>query len=191
MERETPHEITLLLSQMAVGDRDAANRLMLLVVPELKKLAARYMRQERAGHTLQPTALVNEAYLKLVGMPPQAAWAGRAHFFAVASQVMRRILISHARARNAGKRGGLQFPVPLEDGIAVSYQRSEDLIALDDALTRLASMDPVRGRIVELRYFGGLAEEEIAELLGVSSRTVRRQWAGARLWLHRELARSE
>ena len=189
MDQETSHQISRLLSEMAAGDQNAASRLMPLVYPELKRLANRYMRRERTGHTLQPTALVHEAYIKIVGQPADIAWNGRTHFFAVAAQAMRRILIDHARTKQAEKRGGKQVPLSLEDGLAVSHQTPEDLIALDQALTRLEKIDPSLSRIVELRYFGGLTDAGVAEVLDVSERTVKRRWSSARLWLHRELSR--
>jgi len=159
---------------------------MPLIYAELHRLAAYYMRNERAGHTLQTTAVVHEAYLHLIGQ--QAAnWQSRAHFMAVAAQVMRHLLIDHARKRRAAKHGGLQQKVPLEQAFVTSDQQAEELIALEIALTRLAERDERQSRIVELRYFGGLSVQETAEVLTVSSKTVERDWTVARAWLQREV----
>ena len=173
-------EVTLLLSQLKRGDQDALARLVPLVYKELRRLAGHYMRGERAGHTLQPTALVNEVYLRMVGQT-RTDWQSRAHFIAVAAQMMRRILVNYALQRKAGKRtapnpAGLELP---DRGVAeYDFDR---LLAVDDALKRLSELDPQQGRIVELRYFGGLTVGETAEALGVSPRTVRREWVTARL----------
>jgi RNA polymerase sigma-70 factor (ECF subfamily) len=186
---ENPGEVTLLLSEMAKGDKDAASRLMPLVYQELRRLAGHYMRQERPDHTLQPTALVHEAYLKLVQQPPAGEWGGRSHFFAVAAQIMRHILVDYARAKRSEKRGGAQAKVPLDEGLVFSPEKSDELLALDEALQRLEQIDPVQARIVEMHFFGGLSGKDTAEALGISERTVRRHWATARLWLHREVAK--
>jgi RNA polymerase sigma-70 factor, ECF subfamily len=180
-------EVTLLLTQVKGGDQDALAQLIPLVYKELRRLAGHYMRDERIGHTLQPTALVHEVYLRLVGQT-QVDWQSRAHFIAVAAQMMRRILVNYALQRKAGKR---TVPAPvdldwLEQGTAGHH--FEEILAVDDALKRLSELDPQQGKVVEMRYFGGLTEEEIAEALGVTSRTVRREWATARLWLHAELS---
>jgi RNA polymerase sigma factor (TIGR02999 family) len=159
---------------------------MPLVYSELLRAARRYMRGERPDHTLQPTALVHEAYLRLVGQR-EIAWQNRAHFFGVAAQLMRRILVDHARARQAEKRGGDVGMVPLEEAMVFKEEGGPALLALDQALTRLNQFDPRQGRIVELRFFGGLTEEEIAAVLGVSARTIKRDWNVARAWLYNEI----
>lgn len=170
------------------GDRKAVEALVPLIYPELHRMAERYMRKERPGHTLQPTAIVNEAYMRLAGRRG-VAWQNRAHFFAAAAQSMRRILVEHARRRDARKRGGPGARHLLDTGVAAE-PRSVELIGLDDALTRLTELDGEQGRIVELRFFGGLTEEETAEVLNVSARTVHRKWLLAKAFLHRELAGS-
>jgi RNA polymerase sigma-70 factor (ECF subfamily) len=179
----SPGEITGLLSSMRRGDREAESRLMKLVYRELRRRAGRYMRGERPEHTLQPTALVNEAYLRLTHKN-RIDWRSRAHFYAVASVEMRRILVDHARNRAADKRGGPVEKIPLEDAAAYSTSRPEELLALDDALRQLAEWAPRAARVVEMLFFGGLTEAEIAEVLGVSVRTVKRDWSAARAWLH-------
>ena len=184
--REPAGEITNLLRKMQAGDRDAADRLVVEVYPELKRIAARHMRKERAGHTLQTTALVNEAYVKLVHQR-EADWSSRAHFFAVAAQIMRRILVDHARTKLADKRGGGVAPVPLDEAFVFSPERSEQVIALDEALSRLETHDKRVSRVVELRFFAGLSVEETAEALRISTRTVKRDWQFGRAWLQAEL----
>ncbi len=183
---ESAGEITRLLMELRKGNRAAESQLVPLVYGELRGLAARYMRQERPDHTLQPTALVHEAYLRLMEQR-QIDWQSRAHFYAVAAQLMRRILVDHARARRAGKRGGSHHKVSLEEAADIRHHQSVDLIGLDDALERLARWDTRQSRIVELRFFGGLSIEETAEVLGVSTRTVKREWTVARAWLYGEL----
>ncbi|MGA2599313.1 MAG: sigma-70 family RNA polymerase sigma factor [Bryobacteraceae bacterium] len=178
--------ISQLLESVRKGDADAAFTLMPLLYNELHRLAMHYMRSERPGHTLQATALVNEAYLKLIDQR-EANWESRSHFIAVAAQVMRNVLIDHARGRQRVKRGGLQQKVPLEDVVLISEEQTDDLIALDTAMKRLEEIDARQSRIVELRYFGGLTVEQTAEVLGISPKTVKRDWAVARAWLHREL----
>jgi RNA polymerase sigma factor (TIGR02999 family) len=178
--------ISQLLDSVRKGDADAAFTLMPLLYNELHRLAMHYMRSERPGHTLQATALVNEAYLKLIDQRA-ANWESRSHFIAVAAQVMRNVLIDHARGRQRVKRGGLQQKVPLEDVVLISEEQTDDLIALDTAMKRLEEIDARQSRIVELRYFGGLTVEQTAEVLGISPKTVKRDWAVARAWLHREL----
>ncbi len=180
------HEITRLLVAWSDGDQAALEQLTPLVYRELRRLAKGYMRRERPSHILQTTALINEAYLRLIDWK-QAHWRNRAHFFGVAAQLMRRILVDFARARHQEKRGGAVCHVSLDEAAAVSAERSAELIALDEALDRLAAIDPRRSRMVELRFFGGLSEDETAEALKVSPRTVRREWSLARAWLHREL----
>lgn len=183
----TPNdEITTLLHRFQEGDEDAQSQLVKMVQQELRVIAARYMRREKEGHTLQTTALVNEAYMKLVQMKG-ANWKDRAHFFAVAAQIMRRILVDHARKRIAGKRGGGFDMLPLDEGLVFSPQRSSELIRLDEAMTRLAEHDPRASKVIELRFFGGLSIVETAEVLNCSPRTVKREWTFARAWLREEL----
>lgn len=184
-----PGEVTRLLLAWRQGDREALERLIPLVYGELHRMAERYLRRERPGHTLQPTAIINEAYLRLVGRQG-VDWQDRAHFFAVAAQSMRRILVEHARRRDAKKRGGGEGARYLLDTVAVTEPRAVDLIALDDALAKLAALDSEQGRVVELRFFGGLTEEETAEVLSVSSRTIHRKWLAAKTFLYRELSGS-
>ncbi|MGI8742679.1 MAG: sigma-70 family RNA polymerase sigma factor [Bryobacteraceae bacterium] len=185
-DRRQFQTITKLLEQLNHGNRAAEEELIPIVYRELRLLAARYMRRERKDHTLQPTALVHEAYLKL--MQQQAGnWQNRAHFFAIASQVMRRILVDHARSRRAVKRGGLERRVTLNEGVFAAGNQAIDLIILDEALHRLAEFDERQSRIVELRFFGGLSLEEIAVVLDMSPRTVKRDWSVARAWLYGEL----
>lgn len=181
-------EITRLLVEIKGGNRRAQSELMPLVYAELRRLARGYMRGERPDHTLQATALVHEAYLKLVE-EPAIDWQGRAHFFAVAAQLMRRILVDHARAHQAAKRGGLDHKISLEEELIFSEAKSAELLALDEALVRLAEQDPRQARIVELRFFGGLSIEEIAEVLQISPRTVKRDWNMARAWLYEEISK--
>jgi RNA polymerase sigma factor (TIGR02999 family) len=183
-----PGEVTELLRQYRAGKREALDHLVPVVYGELRRIAARYMRAEGDGHTLQATALVNEAYLRLVDQR-DVEWQNRAHFFGVAAQVMRRLLVDHARGRNRRKRGGGIAVVPLEDHDVAGPAPDDavDLVALDAALDRLAELSPQQSRVVELRYFAGLSIEETAEVLGVSTMTVKRAWAMARAWLHREL----
>jgi RNA polymerase sigma-70 factor (ECF subfamily) len=181
-----PGEVTQLLAQLRAGERDAESKLIPLVYAELRRLAAHYLRGERADHTLQPTALVHEAYIRLTGLH-EVDWQSRSHFFATAATVMRRILVDHARAQNANKREGCRDAISLEEALVVSPARSLQLIALDDALDRLAKLDVRRSKIVELRFFGGLSEEETGEVLGVSARTVKRDWRVAKAWLYNEV----
>lgn len=180
-------EITRLLAQLREGHSEAEAKLVPLVYKQLHRLATSYMRHERPDHTLQPTALVNEAYLRLIAQENRE-WRDRAHFFGVAARLMREILVDHARARRAGKRGGLAEKVSLDDGLEFSLEKSRELVALDDALRDLERFDPQQGRIVELRFFGGLTVEETAEVLGISARTVKRDWSVARAWLHGQLS---
>ena len=179
-------EVTRLLARVREGQAGASDELFTRVHQELRRLAAGYMRHERREHTLQPTALVHEAYLRLVDQR-DASPENRAHFFGIAAGVMRRILIDHARARNAEKRGGDHLKVDLDEAAAEMSHPSESLIELDRALERLAAIDPRRARVVELRFFGGLTVEEIADLMAVGARTVDRDWRVARAWLRREL----
>jgi RNA polymerase sigma factor (TIGR02999 family) len=179
-------DVTLLLSELARGNQEAGEKLVPLVYDELKRLAKSYMRRERPDHTLQATALVHEAYLKLVKQQP-VHWQGRTHFFAIASQLMRQILIDHARGQLREKRGGVKEVLPLDEALVFSPERSEELLRLDEALARLSKLDPRQGRIVELRFFGGLSVEETSEFLGISPKTVKRDWSVAKTWLHCEL----
>jgi RNA polymerase sigma-70 factor (ECF subfamily) len=167
-------------------DRQSLDSLLPLVYQELRRLAAGYLRRERAGYTLQPTALVNEAYLRLLKDDP-GRWQNRAHFCAIAAHSMRQILIERARARNAQKRGGPRARVTLDEALLAGGERSIDLVALDEALERLTALDPEQARLVELRFFGGLTVEETADAMGISPATVKRHWTVARAWLAREL----
>jgi len=178
------HEVTLLLAEWAKGNQDALNDLMPLVYRELRQLAASYLRKERQGHTLQPTALVHEAYLRLVDQT-NPTWQSRSHFYGVAARLMRQILVDHARRKKAGKRGGLK--VSLDEAVSFQPERSRDLVALDSGLKALEKIDPRKCQAVELRYFGGLSMEEIAQALGVSAVTVRRDLRMAEAWLHKEM----
>jgi RNA polymerase sigma-70 factor (ECF subfamily) len=182
-------DITMLLHRFQQGDEHAQSALISAVYSELKVIAARYMRRESASHTLQTTALVNEAYLKLVNVK-NAQWQDRAHFFAVAAQVMRRILVDHARKHIAGKRGGGFDVLPLDEGLVFTPQRSRDMVKLDEALDRLEKSDPRVAQIVQLRFFGGLSIEETAEALRVSPRTVKREWTFGKAWLKTEFIQS-
>jgi RNA polymerase sigma factor (TIGR02999 family) len=179
-------DVTILLSESTRGNQDAIERLVPLVYDELKRLANCYMRRERPDHTLQATALVNEAYLKLV-CQQSVNWQSRSHFFGIAAQLMRRILIDHARRHLRKKRGGGQVVVPLDEGLFFSTGQSALLLRLDEALERLAKLDSRQGKIVELRFFGGMSVEETAEFLGISPKTVKRDWSVAKAWLHGEL----
>lgn len=180
------HDVTQLLVAWSDGDEAALEKLTPLVEAELHRLARRYMRNERAGHTLQTTALVNEAYLKLIDWK-NVRWQNRAHFFGIASQAMRRILVDHARAHAAGKRGSGDQKVSIEDVQLAALAPDIDILALDEVLTRLASLDPQQSRVVELRFFGGLTMEETAEVLQISPATVGREWTPAKAWLFAEL----
>jgi RNA polymerase sigma factor (TIGR02999 family) len=178
--------VTELLVLWRQGDRAAQERLMGLVYDDLRRRAAGYLRRERAGHTLQPTALVHEAYVRLIGQD-RVAWQNRAHFLAIAASMMRRVLMDHGRRQKAGKRGGSGRRVTLDEGFSPVAPRGLDLLALDEALGELAALDEQQARIVELRAFGGLSVEETAEALGISPATVKRHWAFALAWLQRRL----
>lgn len=178
--------VTQLLNDWRDGDRTALERLTPLIYEELKRIAHRYVRRERKGQTLQTTALVHEAYLRLAGNR-ESAWQNRAHFFAVTAQVMRHILIDHARRRQYLKHGGELEKVPLEEASLMSAERAAELVALDEALEELKQLDPRKSSVVELRYFGGLSLEEAAQALDVSVMTVRRDWRAAKAWLFRAL----
>ena len=183
------HKITQMLREWSDGNREALEELMPLVYDELHRQAARYMRRERQDHTLQTTALIHETYLKLIDQR-DVNWESRTHFFAIAANLMRRVLVDHARARHREKRGGDAVTLPLEEAmLVVSDEKSIDLIALDEALNRLAKIDTQQVRVVELRYFSGLSLEETAEALKVSRTTVANDWSLAKAWLHRELTR--
>lgn len=187
MTTVSPQEITKLLADWGKGDREALDKLTPLVYAELRRIARRQMSGERPGHTLQTTALVNEAYLKLSGQGG-FEWHDRAHFFAVCAQVMRHILIDHARAHARDKRGGGAIQVSLDDAALVAEEQSANFVALDEALRTLEAVDPQKGRIVELRYFAGLSVEETAEVLKISPTTVRREWRRAKAWLYRAIS---
>jgi RNA polymerase sigma factor (TIGR02999 family) len=180
-------QITQLLQSWSQGDAGAIEKLVPLVYDELHRLAQRYMADERPGHTLQTTALVNEAYLRLV-YSQHSNWEGRTHFFGVCAQVMRRILVDWARSRQALKRGGDVPALDLDEALAAAKQPGTDLVAMDDALQALTAVDPRKGRVVELRFFGGLSVKETAEILKMSPETVQRDWKFAKSWLRRELS---
>ena len=183
----TSHSVTQMLLDWSEGDREALDKLIPIVYSELRLRAARYLRRERPGHTLQTTALIHETYLRLVEQK-DVQWQNRAHFFAIAAQLMRRILVDHARQRDAAKRGGADVTLTLDEAMAVFPGRDVNLMALDETLTRLAEIDPRQSRVVELRYFSGLSIEETAEVLGVSPATVKLDWSMAKAWLRREMS---
>jgi len=182
----SPHEITRLLKEWANGAQSALDALTPLVYEELRRLAESYMRSESPGHTLQPTALVHEAFLRLVGRAPDCD--NRSQFYGVAAHLMRQILIDHARTRQAVKRGSRFVHLSLEEDLVVCHERDGDLLALDEALERLAALDPRKARVIEMRFFGGLSVQESAEVLNVSEVTVRRDWQFAKTWLLREIS---
>jgi RNA polymerase sigma-70 factor, ECF subfamily len=186
----TTQQVTRLLKAWSQGEDAALDRLLPIVHRELHRLARRYMFGERVGHTLQTTALVNEAYLRLVNAR-EVNWQNRAHFFALSAQLMRRILVDSARARRDQKRGGGNPKITLDEGLVGAQQKGEDLVALDDALKTFAQVDPRKSRVVELRFFGGLSVEETAEVLQVHPNTVLRDWRLAKMWLKRELSKEE
>lgn len=177
-------DVTRLLRQVRQGEQDATAKLMSAVYTELRQVAARAMRNERGGHTLQPTALVNEAFLRMA-QGAGVDWRDRAHFFGVAAHVMREILVDYARKKGAAKRGGVR--VTLDDSLAIAEDKLGEIVAIDEVLDRLSALDPRQAKIVELRFFAGLSVEESAEALGISAPTVKREWASAKAWLHREL----
>ena len=181
--------VTKLLIDLSNGDRDAVDILLPVIYDELRKLAANYLRRERPDHTLQPTALVHEAYLRLVDQT-RVNWQNRAHFFGVAAQIMRRLLVDHARKHNAEKRGQDFQKLSLDENIDRAVERSAELIALDDALKALAAFDEQKARMVELRYFGGLSLEETADVMGVTPTTIKRHWRFARAWLYGEMRKN-
>jgi RNA polymerase sigma factor (TIGR02999 family) len=190
MSTSNAHEFTALLTEFRHGNQEAGRQLVPLVYQELRRLAQYYLQQERPGHTLQATALVHEAYLRLFD-EGVGEWQDRAHFFAVAARQMRRLLVDHARAAKAGKRQGAQILVPLEEVTGKAAGQDEDLIALDEALDRLEVLAPRAGQIVALRFFGGLTEKEAAEALGISLATLKRDWDFAKAWLYSQLSGSD
>jgi RNA polymerase sigma factor (TIGR02999 family) len=183
-------DVTKLLSELAQGSQSAADKLVPLVYDELKRLARSYMRRERPDHTLQTTALVHEAFLKLA-QQKSPRWQGRAHFYGIAARLMRQVLIDHARGHMRDKRGGEKVTLPLDEALAFSPEQSEELVKLDEALDRLAKIDARQSRIVELRFFAGMTVEETAEFLGISPKTVKRDWAVAKAWLHAEVSEDD
>jgi RNA polymerase sigma-70 factor, ECF subfamily len=186
MEATKVAQATQIVNRMVAGNRNASEDLFALLYNDFRRLAAMYLKRERPGHTFQPTALVHEAYLKLIDQT-RVDWHGRTHFFAVGAQAMRRILVDHARRRNRLKHGGGRYRITLKEGLALSPQLDEDLLAVDEALEKLAAVDARQATIVELRFFGGLSVEEVAEVLGISKRTVEKEWTMVRAWLRREL----
>ena len=186
----TPGEVTQLLIDWSNGSHDALEQLFPLVYEELRRLAHRYMSRERPGHSLQTTAVVHEAYLRLIDQN-HVQWQNRAHFFAIAAQMMRRILITHAQSHAYAKRGGGALKVSLDEAAVLSQERAGELLALDEALQSLTTIDPRRSQVVELRFFGGLSNEEIAEVLKISPNTVTRDWNVAKAWLYREMSKEQ
>jgi RNA polymerase sigma factor (TIGR02999 family) len=187
---QVPQNVTQLLIGWGKGDKEALDQLVPIVYEELRRQAARYLRRERVGHTLQTTALIHEAYLRLVDQK-NVHWQNRAHFFGIAAQLMRRILVDHARTKKRAKRGGSDVRVSLGDVQAVVKGKDLDVVALDEALDRLSEIDEQQSKIVELRFFSGLTVEETAEVLGISTATVKRDWSMAKAWLHREISSDE
>jgi RNA polymerase sigma factor (TIGR02999 family) len=187
LSNSPPRDVTALLLNWSDGDREAPAKLMPLVYDELRRLARDHLRRERPDHTLQPTALVNEVYLRLVDQQ-RVNWHNRAQFFGLAAQLMRHILVDHSRSRASVKRGGLVRKLSLDEAWMAPEEVAEELVALDEALVRLAAIDERKSRVVEMRFFGGLSVEETAEALGVSDKTVMRDWRIAKMWLHRELS---
>jgi RNA polymerase sigma-70 factor (ECF subfamily) len=179
-------KVTVLLKSLSEGNAAAAEELLPLVYGELHRLAAGYMRRERSDHTLQPTALINQAYLRLAKQE-NVAWQNKSHFIGVAANAMRRVLVDHAREHHAAMRGGKQIKVDLDEGLAVSAEKSAEILALEDALVRLEKLNPRQAKVVELRYFGGLSVQEIASALSIAPRSVKRDWSLARLWLSEQV----
>lgn len=188
MTEAQTHELTQLLIDWSNGDQSALDKLIPLIGEELRRLAHRYMSRERAGHTLQTTALVNEAFVRLVNRK-QVNWQNRAHFFGIAAQLMRTILVDHARSHACAKRGGGAFKLELDEALVISQKKASEVVALDDALKELGRLDPQQSRIVELRFFGGLTVEETAEVLRLSPATIKREWSTAKAWLYHELSK--
>ncbi len=189
MGGELQHEVTQILHDWSGGDANAPERLMPFVYDELRRLARSFLARERGSHTLQPTALVNEAYLRLVDQT-RVNWQNRAHFYGIAARMMRRVLIDHARAHATEKRGGATIRLSLDDVQVPIEERATSFVALDEALERLEQMDERKCKVVEMRFFGGQSDQEIADFLGVTTRTVLRDWKKARLWLYRELSQN-
>ena len=187
MTEPASNEITQLLLAWGEGDENALEKLMPFVYSELKRLAGYHMKNQKVGHTLQATALVNEAYVRLIDSS-RVRWQNRAHFFAMSSQLMRRVLIDFARAKNSKKRGGDEIQVTYDEMLPVAVKKENDLLALDDALNRLEKFSPRQAKIVEMKYFGGLTEDEIGTAMDISARTVRREWSAARAWLYHDLS---
>jgi RNA polymerase sigma factor (TIGR02999 family) len=185
---QSPQNVTELLVGWSNGDKEALDRILPIVYDELRKQAARYLRRERVGHTLQTTALIHEAYIRLVDQK-NVRWQNRAHFFGISAQLMRRILVDHARSKRRAKRGGSDIRVSLDDAHLITKETELDIIAVDEALERLAKIDEQQSKIVELRFFSGLTVEETAEVLNISPATVKRDWSMAKAWLHREISR--
>jgi len=185
--QSVPQDVTVLLQAWTSGDKDALEKLTPLIYAEMRRLARHYMARERSNATLETGAILNEAFLRLVHWK-NARWENRSHFYGLAAQMMRRVLVDHARSRGYGKRGGGVRPVALDEAVVVSSERSSDLVALDEALERLAAVDERKSKVVELRFFGGLSVEETAEILNVSPFTIARDWTLAKAWLHRELS---
>ena len=190
MKSNRSSRVTQLLEKFEPGDRHAAEQLFADVYAELRALAAKYLHRERKNHTLQPTALVHEAYLKLVGQT-RVEWQGRTHFFAIAARAMRQILVDHARRHRAAKRGGTRHRIALDDNLLIESNRDVDLLAMEDALSKLTKLDPRQAQMMELRFFGGLSIEEVAKVMGTSKRSVEREWTMIRAWLRRELSTSD
>ena len=190
MKSSQSSRVTQLLEKFEPGDRHAGEQLFADVYAELRALAARYLRRERKNHTLQPTALVHEVYLKLVGQT-RVDWQGRAHFLAIAAHAMRQILVDHARRHRAAKRGGNRHRIALDDNLVIKSNRNVDLLALEDALTKLTKLDPRQAQMIELRFFGGLSIVEVAKVMGISKRSVEREWTMVRAWLRRELSKCD
>src|SRR5947209_16603960 len=186
----SPKEVTQLLLDWSNGNQAALDHLTPLVYEELHRLAHQHMKRERSGHTLQTSALVNEAYLRLIDQR-NVRWQNRAHFFSIASRLMRRILVDHARAHTRAKRGGGALRVSLDEAASVSQERAAELVALDESMTKLAAFDQRKSQVVELRFFGGMSVEEIAAALDVSEVTVKRDWSTAKAWLHRAIEKSD
>jgi RNA polymerase sigma-70 factor (ECF subfamily) len=187
MQTPPTNEITAQLLAWNQGDAEALERLIPVVYRELRRMAQHHLRSENSGHTLQPTALVHEAYLRLIDQT-QVEWQNRAHFFGIAAQMMRRILVDHAKAKHRDKRGGGAVPLSLDEALNYGHERADELVALDDALLELAAFDDRKSRVVELRYFGGLSVDETAQALDISPKTVIRDWNMAKSWLYQQLS---
>ena len=190
MKSSRSSRVTQLLEKLEPGARHAEEQLFADVYTELRAIASRYLHRERKSHTLQPTALVHEVYLKLVGQT-QVDWQGRAHFLAIAAQAMRQILVDHARRHRAAKRGGNRHRIALDDNLVIESNRDVDLLAIEDALTKLTKLDPRQAQMIELRFFGGLGIAEVAKVMGISKRSAEREWTMVRAWLRRELSTRE